>query len=256
MSLAAMQERFGDSVSAYEEDGWIHLARTLPGYEATYRALTRALSTNAALPGLSKLALARTGAVEARAELPLAPETGVARHMDTIVDGFRVASGTDITPRRDAHEPIDLDDVEALLIDIGKQPRRASETKLVIPLPAAPPEIAELEATLTGSLRLSVAIAETEAWPDPSRRALAVFLMRVNATVRLARAVVESGAARFEVSFVSKPSEDDLAHALVALDAVTYFHIREARALEDEALARIFLTNNNPKGERNHEHCC
>lgn len=147
----------------------------------------------------------------------------------------------------ETQERIDLGFVETLLLEMRRESRRASETKLVVPLTMSPPHVVELESTPAAALRLSVGILQTDGWTETSRQALAVFLERVDASVRLAQVVVENSSVRFEVSFVSEPSEAELTDAFAALEATTCFHIHEARALEDEALARLFLSTNNPQ---------
>jgi hypothetical protein len=149
------------------------------------------------------------------------------------------------------HERIGLDDIDKLLTENGSAPRRSSGAKLVVPLRATPPHLAEIESTAASDLRLSVLVADIEAWARASRAALARFFVHVNAAVRLSEATIEGALARFEVRFRSKPSAEDLARGLAALEATTYLHIHEARALGNETLARIFLSNQSR--QRRHE---
>jgi len=93
---------------------------------------------------------------------------------------------------------------------------------------------------------VSAEVARWDALAESSRHALAVLLLRAGALVRMVRPAIEEHetqiGARFEVSFNTLPKAVELAHALSALSVACSLSGREARAVQDEIIAREYLT--------------
>lgn len=92
---------------------------------------------------------------------------------------------------------------------------------------------------------VAVEIVRSEALGEASRQALSLLLLGTGALVRLARPSIEERenqiAARFEVRFTTTPTAVELAHAFASLSIACAMSGREARALQDETLARDYL---------------
>lgn len=93
---------------------------------------------------------------------------------------------------------------------------------------------------------VSAEVARWNALAESSRHALAMLLLRAGALVRMARPAIEEDetqiGARFEVGFSEQPRAFELAHALSALSVACSLCGREARAVQDEIIAREYLT--------------
>jgi hypothetical protein len=93
-------------------------------------------------------------------------------------------------------------------------------------------------------VRLAVEIGGGGAVSPLTQQALGVLLLSANGAVRLARAAVKADskqAATFEVAFGALPSASELDLALSALSVACRLFGREAKALEDENVARRYL---------------
>jgi hypothetical protein len=78
--------------------------------------------------------------------------------------------------------------------------------------------------------------------PPVCRQALAMLLLRMNGSVRMARATVAGGAPRIEVVFDDAPAPVELRHALAALSVACRITAREAEILaRHEDVARRYL---------------
>lgn len=92
---------------------------------------------------------------------------------------------------------------------------------------------------------VAVEIVRSEAFSETSRQALSLLLLGTGALVKFARPAVEETedqiAARFEVKFTTTPTAIELAHALSSLSVACAVSGREARALQDEGIARNYL---------------
>ena len=94
-------------------------------------------------------------------------------------------------------------------------------------------------------VEVAVEIAQSEALGETSRRALSLLLLATGAIVRLARPSIEEheyqAAMRFDVRFTTMPAAVELAHAFASLSVACAMSGREARALQDDAIARDYL---------------
>jgi hypothetical protein len=113
--------------------------------------------------------------------------------------------------------------------------------------------LAGIAAFPSGAVRVSVDVTGDGGAGDasPCRQALAIFALRVNDVVRLARAVLSGPAnethLRLEVVFGTQPTATELDHALAALSAAWSLCGREAEALlRDEQIARVYLEHGAP----------
>ena len=92
---------------------------------------------------------------------------------------------------------------------------------------------------------VSVEIARSEALAETSRQALSMLLLGTGALVRLACPSIEETenqiVARFEVRFTTMPTAVELAHAFASLSVACAMSGREARAIQDEVIARHYL---------------
>jgi hypothetical protein len=92
---------------------------------------------------------------------------------------------------------------------------------------------------------VSVEIARSEALAETSRQALSMLLLGTGALVRLACPSIEESenqiVARFEVRFTTMPTPVELAHAFASLSVACATSGREARAIQDEVIARHYL---------------
>jgi hypothetical protein len=104
---------------------------------------------------------------------------------------------------------------------------------------------AALEARSKRDYRTSVQMARYQSPSGEVQRALAVFCLNANGTIRFARAALnknEDGlSSLFEVRFSGRPSVVMLNHALAALSAACSYCGQELRVLGDETTARKFL---------------
>ena len=92
---------------------------------------------------------------------------------------------------------------------------------------------------------VAVEIVRSEALGETSRQALSLLLLGTGALVRLARPSIEEKenqiAVRFEVRFNTAPTAIELSHAFASLSVACAMSGREARALQDEVIARDYL---------------
>jgi len=92
---------------------------------------------------------------------------------------------------------------------------------------------------------VAVEIVRSEALGETSRQALSLLLLGTGALVRLARPSIEEKenqiVMRFEVRFTTTPTAVELAHAFSSLSVACAMSGREARALQDEVIARDYL---------------
>jgi len=93
---------------------------------------------------------------------------------------------------------------------------------------------------------VSAEVARWDALAESSRHALAVLLLRAGALVRMARPAIEENethvGARFEAVFSGLPRAFELAHAFSALSVACSLCGREAGAVQDEIIAKEYLT--------------
>jgi hypothetical protein len=209
------------------------------------------LGINAELPGLAKLALSPRGkALQLRADLFLGPATAVpAQVAGAIADLTKAAARIhgESKAGREARSP--SPSRAAALGQICEEAgwpfkERASGAIVVELEGGAGFYQAEIQPFETGALHASVDVADCSGFSDDCREALGVLLLGACGITRLARAaVLEEGAsarARFEVRFERGPEVFEMKHALGALSVACREFGREARALGDEELARMY----------------
>lgn len=265
----------GKSVSATATllDGWLSI--DAPVSDRIDRAdLWRLLVLNASLAGLSKFVLMPDHrSVHVRSEISIAEEedefeADVASNSATRVQeacaGMKGALSRihDEKPggilkskaASDNHEAAKPEHLRRVCEEIGWRFTERSAGKLVVDLEAQGGFFqATVEQRSVGA-RVSAEVARWNALAESSRHALAVLLLRAGALVRMARPAIEEDesqiGARFEVVFKELPRAFELAHALSALSVACALCGREARAVQDEIIAREYLTIGNHFSQR------
>ena len=219
------------------------------------------LQLNAQLEGLSKFALlpGRDG-THVCAEIPLDEEIDLGARLHEICEGFTAAlealhdekTEAGMKPGSPEHlENIRKDeraDLRRLCEEAGWTFTEKSEPKVAIDLDVRGGFYkASAEARETGEVLISVELARDLLAADECRRALSTLLLRASGAVRLARAAIEEKEdqtlARFEASFASAPCAAELHHALSALSVACALCGQEAKALQDEFVAKNYNTS-------------
>lgn len=262
-------------VSAQAVEGWLALDAALEDHlgRSEFWSL---LELNGRLDGPAKFALGpAASAPQLRAEVPLDEEVDLVARLHEACDGFKTALealkaqpdrgdeadghlGATRWPEDAAAEPHALislvpGDVDAGSVDLAAL---CSEAGWPATLRSSGTAFVDLEVPggfyqallnhgVSGALRVSVRVASGERNSGERGLALAGFLLIASGCVRLARPAVRrqqhETAAFFEVCFASAPSAVELAHAYSALSVACRLCGREAKAFEDERVARAFL---------------
>ncbi|MDQ2976156.1 MAG: hypothetical protein M3R69_12200 [Acidobacteriota bacterium] len=217
------------------------------------------LQLNAQLEGLSKFALLpgreRTYLC---AEMPLDEDLDLGARLRETCDGFKAAlevlhdekAGAGTKLRSSAHSKLagknNRGDLRRLCEEAGWNFTEKSEGRLAIDLDVRGGFYqASAEERGTGGVLLSVELARNEFAADECRRALSTVLLRASGAVRLARAAIEKEEdqtlARFEANFVTAPCAAELNHALSALSVACALCGQEAKALQDEFVAKNYI---------------
>ncbi len=229
---------------------WLELAAAVPHPPAPRSAL----ACNRELGGFAKFALSPGASrVHVRAEVPTDVEPELVRRLADTEAGIASAAGAG--GRRPA-EPdggspceVVLERIVELADDAG-WPRVATRTDgVVVDLGLGDRGARALveRGRAMGVVRAAVALATfPTSTPDPCGAALAVFLLRAAAAVRLARPVlVERGpwaTVAYEVVYATTPDPAELAHALAALRVAAALTSAEVGVLaRDATVARAYL---------------
>jgi hypothetical protein len=257
----------GKSVSATAMllDGWLIL--DAPVSDRLERAdLWRLLTLNASLVGLSKFVLMPDHrSVHIRCDISLAEEDDefeadlvsesatrlqeeCARIKSALAQFHNEKPGDKATskPVSDRDGACTAEHLRRICDDVGWKFTERSAGKFVVDLEAQGGFFQALVEQRTVGAHVSAEVARWDALAESSRHALAVLLLRAGALVRMARPAIEEHetqiGARFEVSFNTLPGASELAHALSALSVACSLCGREARAVQDEIIAREYLT--------------
>lgn len=252
------------------DDGWLVLDAPLSSRRRRRalrpQRLWRLLEWNGRLAGLAKFALLpRTGCLHLRAEIPLddgadAPgarsAAACAAEVRRACDGWRAAAARYRRKRIDPAPPHLGDDAAAtcelavLCRQSGWAFDERGDGRLSVALDLADrSQRALLDRRPDGSLAAQAEILAAPALPPAARDALALLLITACGVVRMARAAVEETgddgdrrtAARLEANLAPPASPAALSEALSALSVAAGLCGREARALQDERLAREYL---------------
>jgi len=256
----------GKSVSATAAllDGWLSI--DAPVSDRLDRAdLWRLLTLNASLVGLSKFVLMPDyRSAHVRCDISLAEdddefEADVVSNSATRVQeacvGMKGAFARfhDEKPigrvkskqASDNQEAAKPEHLRRVCEDAGWKFTERSTGKFVVDLEAQGGFFQALVEQRSVGAQVSTEVARWESLAESSRHALAVLLLRAGALVRMARPAIEENetqvGARFEVVFTDLPRAFELAHALSALSVACSLCGREARAVQDENIAKEYL---------------
>ena len=255
----------GKSVSATATflDRWLSI--DAPVSDRLDRAdLWRLLTLNASLVGLSKFVLMPDHrSVHVRSDISLSEDdddfeavsnsatrvqeacvgmkSALARVHDEKPSG-RVKS----KPASDNQDAAKPEHLRRVCEDAGWKFTERSTGKLVVDLEAQGGFFQAVVEPRSVGAHVSAEVARWDALAESSRHALAVLLLRAGALVRLARPAIEENetevGARFEVVFSELPRSFELAHAFSALSVACSLCGREAGAVQDEIIAKEYLT--------------
>ena len=257
----------GKSVSATAMllDGWLSIDAPVSN-QIDHADLWRLLTLNASLVGVSKFVLMPDHrSVRLRCDISLGEDddefeadvvsTSATRVREAFV-GMKSALARfhDEKPSGSVKSKRDFDDHEAakpehlrrVCEDTGWKLTERSAGKFVVDLEVQSGFFqATVEQRSVGA-HVSAEVARWNALAESSRHAVAVLLLRAGALVRMVRPAIEEDesqiGARFEVVFRKLPRAFELAHALSALSVACSLCGREAKAVQDENIAKAYLT--------------
>lgn len=248
--------------SAAMDEAWLTLEADLPEAGRPLN-LWRMLGRNAQAGGGAKFiyvpdrAVARRGEVRLRAEIPLDAGAALAERIRLACQGCKQAHEARPRPGRaaevDAATSAPADDAPAgedlgeLCSQAGWEHRQRASGRVSVALPVGTESYhAILDRTPAGALRAAVELGTVAKPSRPTRQALGLLLLTAGGLVRMVRpaAETEGSAARlsFEMVFDLPPSAGELSHALAALSVACRLCGREARVLEDQAVAAEYLS--------------
>lgn len=251
-------------VTASLEEGFLHLACRPETTRRKERELERALRVNDTLAGGVKLALnSSSRGLHLQTEIEVRDERQLLDRFQSALEGFHQGVGLlnsldcDLRGARDAerHETIYATKLGELLREsswVCKE-RGANDYSAELDSTSAP--LAKIRMTEEG-LDLRVELLRAHVAAEVSRRALAVFLLRMSGGLRMARAYAATAEEQecfgFRVWLPSAPDGEEIDHALGALSMAHRMCAREMSVLLDEAAARCYMaarefsTNNQP----------
>ena len=256
-------------VSARLVDDWLLMEAPLADRLAR-DAWWELLRLNAALQGISKFVVTRgSRSAHVRADVPLPgdedPEGGCASEFDgaltnrvleacaglkAALRSFRgerasdpVISAPPETPQGRAEDGIEA--LRRLCGAAGWPFIERSSGKLMVDLDVRSGFYqAAVERRAEGA-HLTVEVARAEGFRETSRQALGRLLLETGARVRLARPSIDERqdqiVLRFEVRFATMPTAVELSRAFASLSVACAMSGREARAIQDDAIARSYL---------------
>lgn len=207
------------------------------------------LKANQHLGGLVKFAGEPDGAVALRADIPLGPDGDPAIRIQEACRGFVQALADSAPPERvsaNAAPERALPDLASLCEAAGWPPASQHSPRCSVALETRRGARTALVAPAGAGVRVSTDLTDWESLSPPGRDALALFLLSVNARLRLARASVTEdaagGAAQLEVGFDSPPAPFELNAACAALSVGADLCGPEAAVLPLEPAASAFLS--------------
>jgi len=242
------------AVSAEVREGWLRLTtRVRAGDPYGPESFWSLLRLNAELSPFVKLALgSRAAGLHLQADIPVDPEIGFEGHVRHACIGLETGMrAVHVGVKKSVPIPSSSgpSPVETRLLDLCREAgwggRERSQGSVVVDLETGGEFY---QATLTESPS-----AGLHAWVElarcgisrSSRAALGVLLLTAGGLVRMARPAVdenlEPASTRFEVRLPPTSGSSELDHGLSALSIACRLCGSEARALQDEALARQYL---------------
>lgn len=248
-------------VAAQVADGWLELdAPVSTGKKCASikpTQLWNLVRWNTGLPGCAKFAvMPGRRSAHLRAEIPLGDDVPLTERIGQTCRGYTKAlgrfhgSGDSSQDGRgglcDRQDKAPQEDVKALCKAAGWEfSERRSGLSVELDVPGGFYQ-ATLDQRTSGGIGVSVEIVTVESPAKETCRSLGLLLLRACGIVKMARAAVHDGdkrtAVRFEVILGGCPVAAEINHALSALSVACRLCGQEARALQDEAVAREYWT--------------
>ena len=242
------------SSTARLADGWLCLDASVGKLTSSAWELAQLCGQ---FDGLVKLALDPQRQLRLRAEIPVTDECNSQLRLPETCAAFQAASTKfhkgkstrqakkHLTQTESPYGFNDASDLAVLCSEAGWPAIGRANGDQAVELSAGNDRYQALVQMQAGQVLAKVELAACDQFSEASRQALGVLLLRVNWAVRLARGVIleyESGCvARSEVCFGTTPDPDELSHALSSLSVAARLAGREAKVLQDEAVARQYL---------------
>jgi hypothetical protein len=241
--------------TAHREGDWLFFEAPLSNCASTLSAW-KLLSLNAELPGSTKLTLSpRRKVLQLRADLPLFEEMDAPDQVSGAFADLKQAAarahGAAPAPRpAESPTPATGTLLGQLCEEAGWFVKQRPSGALAVELETGSNlYLADVRTAPLGAAIASVDIADCSPFSETSRKAAAVFLLVASGLTRLARAAMleDEGSvrARFEVRFEREPRAREIGHALGALSVACREFGREARALGNEEIARVYSVARN-----------
>ncbi len=211
---------------------------------------------NKSLAGGVKLALNPAGrGLHLRTDIVVLNESQLRDRLEWALGGFH--DGTRLLESPDAHSNcsrmLPAQDSDAALADLLREcswpcsERGTNEFSAELDASAAPPAGIRMNGS---GLEFSVELLRCDAAAEITRQALAVYLLTVSGSLRMARAYAaragEQMSFGLHVSLPSTPAAEEIQHALAALSVAYRMCAREANVLLHDAAARHYLAARNP----------
>lgn len=255
-------------VTARLSDEWLMLDAPV-SERIAYGGRWDLLRLNAGIRGLSRFALMKQ--VRLRADIPLAEDEDDAaicdassgltvRLLETCAElkaafgGFLGEKpgdhGAAVRDRFEQPGEQRFEELRRLCSDTSWPFTERSAGKLMIDLDARSAFYQACVEQREAGISVSVEILQPNVLSETCRQALGLLLLGTSAQVKLARPSVEENQdrinVRFEVRFATTPTADELAHSFSGLSVACDTAAREAQALQDESIARDYLSSRLP----------
>jgi hypothetical protein len=243
-------------LSASFDEGFLQLVCRPKAIHKTALALEDAMLRNKSLVGGVKLALNPAGrGLHLRTDIVVLNEMQLRDRMEWALDGFH--DGTRLLESPDAHGGSTRSQAthvsEAALADLLREcswpcaARGANDFSAELDASAAPPASIRMN---ENGLEFSVELLRCDAAAEFTRQALALYLLTVSSSLRMARAYTSHAGEQmsfgFLVSLPSSQAAEEIQHALSALSVAFRMCAREANVLLHGAAARHYLAARNP----------
>jgi len=237
------------STDARLEDEWLILEARVRGRKrqaapCASRKLLQILELNGQLGGGARVALTSDGLPRVKAEIPVGRGVPIDVRIKQAASGLKCAARALF--RKRTREQGSAEDVAAnarasdydmrpVLDEAGWSYVERSGGKLAVTL-EAPDAFHQAIVKCHGdeTVRIAVELASDGSLSPVRTQALALLLLTVSDTVRMARPTIEAAdgyAARFEVTFGSPPCAAEVAHALAALSVACRLCAKESKVL-------------------------
>jgi hypothetical protein len=240
--------------SAWAEDSWLTMESADGSAPERLRGTNawRLLQTDGNLPARTKIVPSKARRLHVRFELLLDGNTdlhaGIARGCDGLTDALRILGEEEKAASRKRarrwnarNKDVDVAEVCAEAGWLAATRDGVVSARLEVP---GRFHLAKIACTRFGDLRASTDLLHGEEVPDVSRRALGVFLLRLNDTVRFVRAAAAEDQGEVGVileGFADPECASEVKGTLDAMSVACRISSEEVIALQDEKLAVEYL---------------